>query len=231
MASDALKDLSDYIVEKLDKNIEKSEFIKGELILTAKVETICKTLTFLRDDKECACQLLVDVTAVDYPSRPKRFEVVYNLLSMKQNHRIRVKINVADEQIVPSATGVYSFAIWAEREVWDMYGIIFDGHPDLRRILTDYGFEGHPQRKDFPLTGYVELRYDEELKRVVYEPVKLQQDFRNFDYLSPWEGMTDVQLPGDEKAMKPAHGWKSMKEKVIGKYGAVGKEPVPEEDV
>jgi NADH-quinone oxidoreductase subunit C len=154
----------------------------------------------------------MDITAVDYPARPERFEIVYNLLSMTHNHRVRVKISASEETLVPTATEIFSSAGWFEREVWDMYGVMFDGHPDLRRILTDYGFEGHPQRKDFPLTGYVELRYDEELKRVVYEPVKLTQDFRNFDYLSPWEGMTNVHLPGDEKAVQPKHGWRDAKE-------------------
>ena len=212
MASDALKDLADYIAEKLDDQINGYQFTKDELVLNANRETICKTLTFLRDDKECAFQVLVDITAVDYPEREERFEIVYNMLSLKQNQRIRIKISAAEDTIVPSATSVFPFANWVEREVWDMYGIMFDGHPDLRRILTDYGFEGHPQRKDFPLTGYVELRYDEELKRVVYEPVKLTQDFRSFDYLSPWEGMTDVQLPGDEKAMTPGAGYRGIKE-------------------
>lgn len=212
MPSDALKDLADYIEEELDEYILGFAFINRELVVNAKRESIIKVLSFLRDDKECACQILVDLTAVDYPDRAERFDVVYNLLSLKQNHRIRVKVSTDEEKTVPSVSEVYSFAGWCEREVWDMYGIVFDNHPDLRRILTDYGFEGHPLRKDFPLTGYVELRYDEEQKRVVYEPVKLQQDFRNFDYLSPWEGMTNVQLPGDEKGMKPPHGWKSTKE-------------------
>jgi NADH-quinone oxidoreductase subunit C len=165
-------------------------------------------LTYLRDNGACQFTQLVDVTAADYPSRPERFEVVYSLLSITNNTRVRVKISASEETLVPSVNGVFGSANWFEREVWDMYGILFSDHPDLRRILTDYGFEGHPQRKDFPLTGYVELRYDEEQKRVVYEPVKLTQDFRSFDYLSPWEGMTDIQLPGDEKAVKPPHGWR-----------------------
>lgn len=213
MPSDALKDLADYIEEELDDRVLGVAFIARELVVTAKRDSIIEVLSFLRDDKECACQTLMDITAVDYPDRAERFDVVYNLLSLRQNHRVRVKITTDENTPVPTATSVFSFAGWVEREIWDMYGIIFDGHPDLRRILTDYGFEGHPLRKDFPLTGYVELRYDEEQKRVVYEPVKLQQDFRNFDYLSPWEGMTNVQLPGDEKAMKPDHGWRPTKGK------------------
>lgn len=213
MSVDALADLADYIEEKLDGHIIEYVFEKDELVFTVKRESICHVLYFLKDDKECAFQILVDLCGVDFPEREERFEVVYNLLSLKQNHRIRLKVSCDEDVIVPSVIDVYSAAGWFEREVWDMYGVMFKGNPDLRRILTDYGFEGHPQRKDFPLTGYVELRYDEELKRVVYEPVRLTQDFRNFDYLSPWEGMTDVQLPGDEKAMRPEHGWVSTKER------------------
>lgn len=207
MPGDALKDLADFINEKLEKYIEGFRFYNDELVINARPNSIIKVLNFLKDDKETNFQILIDITAVDYPDRAERFEIVYSLLSLRQNHRIRVKIAANEETLVPTTTEIFDTAGWLEREVWDMYGIMFDGHPDLRRILTDYGFEGHPQRKDFPLTGYVELRYDEELKRVVYEPVKLTQDFRTFDYLSPWEGMTDVQLPGDEKATKPEHGW------------------------
>lgn len=212
MHDEALKDLAEYIEEKLERLVTGHVFLKDELIILAKAEGIEDVLQFLRDDRECACQILMDICGADYPDREQRFEVVYNLLSLKQNHRIRVKIKTDEATLVPSVTGIFSSAGWFEREVWDMYGVLFKGNPDLRRILTDYGFEGHPQRKDFPLTGYVELRYDEELKRVVYEPVKLTQDFRSFDYISPWEGMTDVQLPGDEKGTKPEHGWKSTKE-------------------
>ena len=211
MPGDALKDLADYVLENLKSFVIKYEFAQDELIVYAKREHILRVISFLRDDKECRCEQLVDITAVDYPERSERFEVVYNLLSLRHNHRIRIKLSASEETLVPSLTHLYSAAGWFEREVWDMYGVLFDGHSDLRRILTDYGFEGHPQRKDFPLTGYVELRYDEELRRVVYEPVKLTQDFRTFDYLSPWEGMTNVQLPGDEKAAKPAHGWKAAR--------------------
>ena len=216
MPGDSLKDLADYIEESLSPHVKGYHFAKDELILFAHRDDLLKVLNFLRDDKECSFSILVDITAVDYPDRTYdektgRFELVYNLLSLRHNHRTRIKIYANDGAPVPSVTEIYSTAGWLEREVWDMYGIVFDGHEDLRRILTDYGFEGHPQRKDFPLTGYVELRYDEELKRVVYEPVKLTQDFRNFDYLSPWEGMTDVQLPGDEKAAAPDHGWVQAK--------------------
>ena len=203
-----LKTLGENIVDRLGGGVESFEFAQDELVLKAKRDEIVNVLTHLRDDGACRFTQLVDVTAADYPSRPERFEVVYNMLSISNNTRVRVKLSASEETLVPSATAVFRSANWFEREVWDMYGILFSGHPDLRRILTDYGFEGHPQRKDFPLTGYVELRYDEEQKRVVYEPVKLTQDFRNFDYLSPWEGMTDIQLPGDEKAVKPPHGWR-----------------------
>jgi NADH-quinone oxidoreductase subunit C len=156
-------------------------------------------LGFLKDDANCRFQQLVDICGVDYPEREERFEIVYNLLSVTQNQRVRVKVATDEATPVPSATGVFRSAGWFERETWDLFGVFFSDHPDLRRILTDYGFEGHPMRKDFPLTGHVEVRYDEELKRVVYEPVKLHQDFRRFDFLSPWEGMTRL-LPGDEKA-------------------------------
>lgn len=162
---------------------------------------IIKMLTALRDAPSLQFRQLIDVCGVDYPARVERFEVVYNLLSLKQNLRLRVKVCVDEATAVPSVASVFSAAIWFEREVWDMYGVKFTGHPDLRRILTDYGFEGHPQRKDFPLTGYKEVRYDETKKRVVYEPVQLTQEFRNFDFLSPWEG-TQYVLPGDEKASK-----------------------------
>ncbi|MGH1403171.1 MAG: NADH-quinone oxidoreductase subunit C [Alphaproteobacteria bacterium] len=208
MPDESLKDLADYIAEQLDNCVLRHEFIQDELVLYANAADITKVLQFLRDDRECEFTTLIDLCGVDYPNRAERFEVVYSLLSLRQNNRARVKITADEETMVPTAVELFSSALWFEREVWDMYGVLFAGNPDLRRILTDYGFEGHPQRKDFPLTGYVELRYDEEQKRVVYEPVKLTQDFRRFDYLSPWEGMTDVQLPGDEKACIPEHGWK-----------------------
>lgn len=207
MSDESLKDLAEHVEESLEGSVLRYEVVKGELVIHAKREAIVDVLQFLRDDRECAFKVLIDVCGVDYPERAERFEVVYQLLSLTQNNRVRVKVSTDENTPVPSAVPVFSSANWFEREAWDMYGVYFSGHPDLRRILTDYGFEGHPLRKDFPLTGYVEVRWDEELKRVVYEPVKLQQDFRNFDFLSPWEGMTDVQLPGDEKAVKPPHGW------------------------
>ena len=206
MSIEALDELKSHIEEELDLASITAEFQKDELCITVPREDICKALTFLRDDQECLFTILIDITAVDFPDRTERFEVVYNLLSMRMNQRIRVKLSTADMLPVPSVTGVFSVAGWLEREVWDMYGIFFAGHSDLRRILTDYGFDGHPLRKDFPLTGYVEVRYCEEQKRVVYEPVELTQDFRAFDYLSPWEGMTDIQLPGDEKGAIPMVG-------------------------
>lgn len=213
MPDESLKDLAEYVSEKLEKQVISAEFEKDELVFNVKTDGLLDVLQFLRDDRECSFTTLLDVCGVDYPDRPERFEVVYILLSLKENNRARVRVAADEETQVPSAVDLFSSALWYEREVWDMYGVMFSGNPDLRRILTDYGFEGHPQRKDFPLTGYVELRYDEELKRVVYEPVKLQQDFRVFDNLSPWEGMTDVMLPGDEKASIPT-GWKGEIEKV-----------------
>ena len=169
--------------------------------MKARADRIVQVLQFLRDDPLCKFSVLIDLCGVDYPSRAKRFDVVYHLLSMHNNMRVRVKAAIAEENTIPTVTSVYPAADWFEREAFDMYGIVFSGHPDLRRILTDYNFEGYPLRKDFPLTGHVEVRYDDEQKRVVYEPVKLVQEFRNFDYLSPWEGAQYV-LPGDEKAEK-----------------------------
>ncbi len=177
-----------------------AEMVHGEPILHVKHEHLLALLTFLRDDPQCLFKQLIDVAGVDYPERENRFEVVYQLLSLKHNLRLRIKLQTDDKTPVPSAVGAFSSAGWYEREVWDMYGVLFADNPDLRRILTDYGFDGHPQRKDFPLTGYVEVRYDEEQKRVVYEPVKLTQAYRSFDFLSPWEGPAKYVLPGDEKA-------------------------------
>jgi NADH-quinone oxidoreductase subunit C len=172
-----------------------------ELNVTVQAKDIVAVMRFLRDDPRCLFWNLLDVTAVDWPSRERRFDVVYHLLSPKLNQRIRVKAETDETTPVPSIIDAFAGADWFERETFDLYGIVFTGHPDMRRILTDYGFEGHPLRKDFPLTGFVEVRYDDELKRVVYEPVRLNQEFRNFDFLSPWEG-TDYVLPGDEKAAK-----------------------------
>ena len=199
MASQALQEHGDYLTAALAKESPRFEIAHGEAILTLPREAIVRALTLLRDDDNCLYKMLIDICGVDYPDRAERFEVVYNLLSLKHNRRIRVKVTTGEDTPVPSVNSVYSAAGWFEREAWDLYGIFFSDHPDLRRILTDYGFEGHPMRKDFPLTGYVEVRYDTEQKRVVYEPVKLTQAFRSFDFLSPWEGMTR-QLPGDEKA-------------------------------
>ncbi len=216
MPADSLLDLAEYIEEKLDKKIIGHSFERDELVLNANAGDIASVLQFLRDDRECQFTIMIDLFGVDYPERPERFEVIYSVLSLRQNNRARIKVAVGEGQIIPSVTSVFSAAGWFEREAWDMYGIMFSGNNDLRRILTDYGFEGHPQRKDFPLTGYVELRYDEEQKRVVYEDVKLTQDFRRFDFVSPWEGMIDVQLPGDEKAAIPPHGWKGeLEEKTV----------------
>jgi len=177
----------------------------GQLIVTVPAERIVPVLVRLRDDPQFLFEQLIDVCGVDYPDRTQRFEVVYALLSVSLNKRLRVKVATDEDTPVPSAVPVYPSANWFERETWDMYGIFFSEHPDLRRILTDYGFDGHPMRKDFPLTGYVELRYDPDQRRVVYEPVKLTQDFRTFDFTSPWEAITDIQLPGDEKATKPPY--------------------------
>ncbi|WP_431322034.1 NADH-quinone oxidoreductase subunit C [Rhizobium sp. YTU87027] len=199
--SGALSELSSYLGEMRGDLFLDASISYGELNVTATPETILALLTFLRDDARCGFVSMIDICGVDWPQREKRFDVVYHLLSPKQNLRIRIKVAVADGESVPSATAVYKGAEWFEREAWDMYGIPFSGHADLRRLLTDYGFEGHPLRKDFPTTGYVEVRYDDDAKRVVYEPVELKQEFRNFDFLSPWEG-TEYVLPGDEKAAK-----------------------------
>lgn len=206
MSEQALKELGELVAARLGDDVLNVRVAVGELMITVRRPAIVKVLTFLRDDTNCRFEQLMDVTAVDYPEREERLEVVYNLLSLKHNLRVRVKLATDEDTPVPSVVGVYSAANWFERETWDMYGVFFSDHPDLRRILTDYGFEGHPFRKDFPLTGYVEVRYDDDQKRVVYEPVTLTQDFRTFDFLSPWEGMTGVMLPGDEKAEAPKAG-------------------------
>jgi NADH-quinone oxidoreductase subunit C len=179
--------------------------VREELTVTANAADIVKVATFLRDDPACQFICIIDITAVDYPAREQRFDVVYHFMSPRLNQRIRVKAATDEVTPVPSLINVFRGADWFERETYDLYGVLFTGHPDMRRILTDYGFEGHPLRKDFPLTGFVEVRYDDEQKRVVYEKVKLNQEFRNFDFLSPWEG-TDYILPGDEKAKEPGQG-------------------------
>ena len=174
--------------------------LASELTVTVGPDRLLELMRFLKTDPRCRFEQLMDVCGADYPDRERRFDVVYHLVSVALNQRVRVKVETDDTLPVPSVTEIYPAAGWFERETWDMYGVYFSDHPDLRRILTDYGFEGHPLRKDFPLTGYVEVRYDDEQKRVVYEPVKLVQEFRSFDFLSPWEGMTTTVLPGDEKA-------------------------------
>ncbi len=197
--SEALNDLSAYLVEKLGTKLKHAVVAYGELTVTVDPVDIVSVMSFLKRDAQCQFVSIIDVAGVDYPGREKRFDVVYHLMSPRQNQRIRVKVETDEDTPVESVTSVFPGADWFEREAYDLYGILFSGHPDLRRLLTDYGFEGHPLRKDFPLTGFVEVRYDDEVKRVVYEPVELKQEFRNFDFLSPWEG-TDYVLPGDEKA-------------------------------
>jgi NADH-quinone oxidoreductase subunit C len=203
MSNQALDELQAFLAQALGEVVISSEIRLGELSLRVPRHAIVRVLQFLRDDARCAFRQLMELCGVDYPERGERFDVVYCLLSLKHNLRIRVKVATDEDTPVASVTGLFPVANWFEREAWDLYGIFFSDHPDLRRILTDYGFDGHPLRKDFPLTGYVELRYDADQRRVVYEPVKLTQDFRSFDFMSPWEGMTDVQLPGDEKAAIP----------------------------
>jgi NADH-quinone oxidoreductase subunit C len=197
-----LDDLGAHIAASMTTAIEAHKISYGELTLEARAADIVAVLTFLRDDPRCRFTTLIDICGADYPSREKRFDVVYHLLSMHLNQRVRVKVRTDEDSPVPSATGIWPCADWFEREAFDMYGILFSGHPDLRRILTDYGFQGFPLRKEFPLSGHVEVRYDPEQQRVIYEPVKLQQQYRNFDFLSPWEGIPR-DLPGDEKAAHP----------------------------
>jgi len=197
--SEELKELGEHIATSIENDIREWNVEYGELNVRARADRIVQVMQFLKEDPLCRFLVLIDICGVDYPQRAKRFDVVYHLLSMHNNTRIRVKARVGEEGTIPTVTDIYPCADWFEREAFDMYGIVFSGHPDLRRILTDYGFEGYPLRKDFPLTGNVEVRYDDEAKRVVYQPVKLVQEYRNFDYLSPWEGAKYV-LPGDEKA-------------------------------
>lgn len=196
---EALEQLREHATATLGAAVLRAEINFGELTLTVVRDDIARVLRTLRDDPDCRFEVLIDICGVDYPARAERFDVVYHLLSPRKNRRIRLKVMTDEAHPVPSAVEVFPAADWFEREAYDMYGILFAGHPDLRRILTDYGFEGYPMRKDFPLTGYVEVRYDDAQKRVVYEPVRLSQEFRNFDFESPWEG-TEYVLPGDEKA-------------------------------
>ena len=201
MAMTDLAALGANIQAKLAGAVMATSMSYGELTLQADAARIIEVLKFLHDDADCRFVSFIDICGADYPEREKRFDVVYHLLSPYKNLRIRVKVQVDEAGEVPSAVEIFPAADWFEREVYDLYGVVFSGHPDLRRILTDYGFSGHPLRKDFPVTGYVEVRYDDEKKRVVYEPVKLVQEMRQFDYLSPWEGAEYI-LPGDEKAKK-----------------------------
>ncbi len=194
-----LKDLALHIETEQPHAVKSSEVVRDELVVVCVRDQVLPLMRFLKNDTQCKFETLVDICAADYPARSERFEVVYHMLSMSLNQRIRIKIITDEETPVPSLVELFPCADWNEREAFDMYGVLFSGHPDLRRILTDYGFEGHPLRKDFPLTGHVEVRYDEVEKRVVYQPVKLVQEYRNFDFLSPWEGMQSV-IPGDEKA-------------------------------
>ncbi len=198
--ADTLSQLAEHISAGLPGAAKDSRIALEELTVTAEGKDIVRVLTFLRDDPTCDFKILIDICGVDYPQRAKRFDVVYHLLSISQNQRIRVKVETEEGEAVPSCVSVYPAANWFERETFDMYGIVFCDHPDLRRLLTDYGFSGYPLRKDFPLTGYVEVRWDDNEKRVVYEPVTLVQEFRDFDFLSPWEGARYIMLPGDEKA-------------------------------
>jgi len=194
-----VEELAKHVGSLLGDKTVRQGIALGELTLLVAASDIVPVLTALRDDRQCLFEVLIDICGVDYPERAKRFDVVYHLLSPRRNQRIRVKCETDEETAVPSVVDVFPAANWFEREAYDMYGILFSGHPDLRRILTDYGFQGYPLRKDFPLTGYVEVRYDDAQKRVVYEPVKLTQEFRSFDFESPWEGVEYI-LPGDEKA-------------------------------
>jgi NADH-quinone oxidoreductase subunit C len=194
-----IADLAKHVEGVLGAKMASSRIALGEVTVVVRADEIVPALVALRDDKECLFEQLIDICGVDYPERAKRFDVVYHLLSPRKNRRIRVKCETDADTTVPSVVDIFPVANWYEREAYDMYGILFSGHPDLRRILTDYGFQGYPLRKDFPLTGYVEVRYDDDQKRVVYEPVKLTQEFRSFDFESPWEGV-DYVLPGDEKA-------------------------------
>ncbi|MBO6755558.1 MAG: NADH-quinone oxidoreductase subunit C [Roseibium sp.] len=196
---ETLEELAEHIALGLGESVLSWSVEYGELTIVVAASDILDVIRFLRDNSSCKFSNLTDICGVDWPGREKRFDLVYHFLSPVQNHRIRVKLATDEETPVASITSIFPGAEWFEREAYDMYGILFSGHPDLRRILTDYGFDGHPLRKDFPLTGFVEVRYDDEKKRVVYEPVRLTQEFRDFDFLSPWEG-TDYVLPGDEKA-------------------------------
>lgn len=196
---ETLSELGEHVASSLGNAIRSWTIAFDELTMIAETNRIVEVLGFLQSDPTCQFVNLTDICGVDWPSREQRFDVVYHLLSPKNNARIRIKISADERTLVPSVCEVFPSSDWFEREVYDLYGVLFSGHPDLRRLLTDYGFDGHPLRKDFPLTGFVEVRYDDEQRRVVYEPVRLNQEFRNFDFVSPWEG-TEYELPGDEKS-------------------------------
>ena len=202
---ETLRELGEQVTQALAGAALGYRVEHGELTIDIEASEIVRVATFLRDDPRCQFWSIIDVCGVDWPARERRFDVVYHLLSPKQNLRVRLKVQTDESTPVPSLCQVYAGANWFEREAYDLYGILFSGHPELRRLLTDYGFDGYPLRKDFPLTGFVEVRWDDELKRVVYEPVRLAQEFRDVDFLSPWEGADDV-LPGDDKAEKPGNG-------------------------
>lgn len=197
--TEQLRELAAHIQEARPDSVVSTGIAYGELDVTVALSHLVSFVEFLKTDQTCRFSTLVDITGIDWPERAKRFDVVYQFLSMYRNQRIRIRVEVGEEDMVPSIVTVYPAANWFEREVFDMFGVLFSGHPDLRRILTDYGFRGYPLRKDFPTTGYIEVRYDEEQKRVVYEPVKLVQEYRMFDFMSPWEGAQYI-LPGDDKA-------------------------------
>ena len=193
---------TDRLYAHLSSHIEETNSLQSaddEIVISSAATSLLRLIQFLKEDQNCKFNILIDICGVDYPEKDKRFEIVYHFLSLSVNRRIRVKLMTDEETKVPSIVDLFPSAGWYEREVYDLFGVIFSGNTDLRRLLTDYGFKGHPLRKDFPLTGYVEVRYDEEQKRVIYEPVKLTQEFRNFDFVSPWEGMNRI-LPGDERA-------------------------------
>lgn len=202
---ETLRELGEHVTQSLAGAVSRYRVEFGELTLDVEADRIVVVAMFLRDDPRCQFISFIDICGADYPARKQRFDVVYHLLSPKLNLRVRLKAQADETTQMPSLCGVYPGANWFEREAYDLYGILFSGHPELRRLLTDYGFEGYPLRKDFPLTGFVEVRWDDELKRVLYEPVRLNQEFRDFDFLSPWEG-TDYVLPGDEKSGNPGDG-------------------------
>ncbi len=221
MRDGTLRELGDYIQSAHATDITGYRVSFGELNLEVPVSALVKVARFLKSDTNCLFEMLIDICGVDYPERNPRYEVVYNLLSMRHNQRVRLKVPVDESTPVPSLAAMFPTATWFERECWDLYGLFFSDHPDLRRLLTDYGFDGHPFRKDFPLTGYVEVRYDDESRRVIYEPVKLPQEFRNFDFLSPWEGAME-ELPGDEKAIRENEEPKERPEEKEEEKGKAG---------